>query len=343
MQAAVGLLEGAGDVLGPGKQGGRGLFGAFGDLAVGVAEGRTGLLMQSAVTSRTFSRSAPATKTALFSSTLRTLSTPVESARSMVPARSSMMPVWRLNACSIFSTSAAIAAEMSRASGGDLVDVAGQRAVDILAGFGELAEIVFQRAGQHVAAFGQLADMAGNDVVDIAAAFGQLLQVGFQRALEDVAAFGQLLDLAGDQAVDAGAAFGQLGEIGFQGAPENVAAFGQLLDLAGDQAVDAGAAFGELGKIVFQRARQDVDALLGRALDLAGDEAVDASAALDQLVRGRLPARASGCRGLRRASRPGRRPGRRCWTGFRPACQIVFQRLRQGRSDPATSCSACVC
>ena len=214
-----------------------------------------------------------------------------------------MTPVWRLNACSIFSTSAAIASEMSRASGGDLVDMAGQRAVDILAGLGELAEIVFQRAGQHVAAFGQLADMAGNDVVDLAAAFGELLQVGFQRALENVAALGQLLDLAGNQPVDARAALGELGEVVFQSARKGGAILGQPLHLMLDETIDAlqvgfqrarklravlDQLVGLLGndgadrvEVGFERAREDI-AALGELFDLAGDQPVDAGAALGQ-------------------------------------------------------------
>ena len=85
----------------------------------------------------------------------------------------------------------------------------------------------------------------------------------------------------GDQPVDAGPALGELGEIGFERPREDVAAFGEFLDLAVDQPVDAGPALGQLGEIGLERA--------------------------------------GGCRGLRRASRPGRRPCRRCWSGSRTA------------------------
>ena len=216
VEAAIGFLEGAGDVFGPRQQGGGRLLGALGDLAVGVAERRTGLLMQRAGDFQDlFAQRAGDEDRALLEHVADVVDTCRERA---------------LHGSGAFLDDAGLAAERLLdlldiggdrgrnvgAPGGDLVDMARQRAVDVLAGLGELAEIVFQRAAQHVAAFGQPADMAGDDVVDIAAAFAQLLQVGFQRALEDVAAFGELLDLAGNQPVDAGAAFGQLGKIVFE-------------------------------------------------------------------------------------------------------------------------------
>ena len=39
--------------------------------------------------------------------------------------------------------------------------------------FGELAQIVVERAGEHVAAVGELGDMAGDGLVDRRAVFGQ--------------------------------------------------------------------------------------------------------------------------------------------------------------------------
>ena len=180
---------------------------------------------------------------------------------------------------------------------------ADKRLVDVLARVGELGEIVFERAGQHVAAFGELADMAGDDVVDLAAAC-RTSAGRPERAPEDIAAFGQLLDLAGDQPVDAERLSASLARssssaldsverswtslsewpcrrlLTFSRSASSTRAnsrtvFGQLLRLVGNGAPDR-------VEIGFQRALEDV-AAFGQLLDLAGNQPVDAGAAFRQL------------------------------------------------------------
>ena len=52
--------------------------------------------------------------------------------------------------------------------------------VQLATRLGKLAQIVVERAGEHVAAFSQLGDVAGDRVVDRHAVLGQRLQVGLE-------------------------------------------------------------------------------------------------------------------------------------------------------------------
>ena len=196
-------LEGLGDVFDARQQRARRLFGAFGDAPVGVGKGVAGLLVQDGGDfQHLVAQRAGNDHGALFENLTDVVDAEVDSARSMVPVRSSMTPVWRRNASSIFSTSAATACEMSTRLPAIVSMWPAIGAIDFAPRLGELAEILVERLGQRVAPVGEPADVAGDDVVEDCAALGDLLQVGLQRLRQGLAAFGDLLDLGGDQLVD---------------------------------------------------------------------------------------------------------------------------------------------
>jgi hypothetical protein len=66
----------------------------------------------------------------------------------------------------------------------------------------DAGEVGFERVGQDGAALGDLLDLAGDEAVDARAAVGELSEISFQRTRQDVAAFGQLTDVASDHFIN---------------------------------------------------------------------------------------------------------------------------------------------
>ncbi len=272
-QPAVGLLEGAGDVFGTRQKRRRSLFRAFRDAAVGVAEGRAGLLVQGGGDFHDLvAQLAGDEQRALFQHAADILH--AGGKRALHRART------LLDDAGLAAEHVLYPADVgsdgvgdARAAGSDLVDMAGYRGVDLAAGVGQLAEIAFERAGQHVAAFGQLADMAGDGFVDVAPGLRDLFEVGFQSPAQDVAALGQLLHLPGDQPVDALAAFGQAGQIVLQ----RLGQHGTL----GDSFSACPLPRADATDVFFQRLREP-GAVVHQLARLVGDGALDGARSLSR-------------------------------------------------------------
>ena len=205
-QLPVGFVERAADLVGAGHQGTRGQFGARGDLAVGIAEGIAGLRGQGRSHFQNLvAQCAGDHDRALF-----------EHVADVV------------DACR----------QRALHGSGAFFDDSGLAAESIL----DLADIGSERIGDVVAALGERADMRLHDVVELLARFRDLAQVVFQCAGEDVATVAELGDVPGDRRVDRriqfATRFRKLAQIVFKGASENIAAVRKRGHMAGDRRAD---------------------------------------------------------------------------------------------------------
>ena len=203
----------------------------------------------------------------------------------------------------------------------------------------ELVEIGFERALEDVAALGELFDLAGDKSVDAAAALGELVEVVLQRLGQAARPTANFSTWLVEEAVDAG-------DVGLKRLDSVSRPWSSLCICSATMPLDIcrlsfsfstsvsstceielrpsanfwiwlSTRLSIADKIGLEGARKDV-AAFGELFDLCRDDAVDVGARLGRACRDPLPARATGCCGLRPACRHGRRPFRQCSDGLAP-------------------------